>query len=160
MSGLEQSLQGLREQLGIVPAELLAGMLKRALNEVVDALDMKGGGLWTPVRQQGRDYSSWGQWEVWEFCRCEEREVSPGCIAFGAWPTGEWIAWDSVSGQQMGYPDKKKAEMMAVYLNGGKAPTRIVASCGSASASKFRFEDFSDRVDAELERVSDAYFGR
>lgn len=103
-------------------------------------LDLKGGADWAPSRSPKKDYSKWGVWEAWPYCRIGN--INP-CMV-GPIPTGDWIAWNSETGQIMscgGGPKAMwKAEVLAVSQNQGK-PTRVVALSGESWESEIRLKD-------------------
>jgi len=128
---------------GEITAEA-AGFARLILND----WDLPGGATWAPVRDQNRDWSRWGAWEVWRECK-----IAPfPSGAVGAQETGAFVAWDSRTKQQLGFDTQTKAEMFAVLQNDGK-PTRIVAFDGSQVASGMSFLAVSARVAAEIKRM-------
>lgn len=111
--------------------------------------DAHGSASWAPQRDPKINWSRWGRWEAWEHCVV----VEPGKTAL----SGDWVAWDALTGQQIGFGDKslysarRQAEMLAVYQNGAGVATRVVSTLGAgASALKFR------EVRGEIERRVDA----
>ncbi len=92
-------------------------------------LDLKGGGTWAPCRDPKADWSDWGRYEAWEHRAMKE---IPERNVVAPVPTGDWILWDSRTGQQIGFGDKaamtarQQAEMLAVLANEGDR-TRVVA---------------------------------
>jgi hypothetical protein len=118
---------------GALPEASLEGLCATL---IAADLDLKGGGVWAPVRAYDRDHSAWGWWEAWE-----EAKVGPlPSGAVGAIATGSWLAWNAATGQYIGFHKREGAEMMAVLQNGGLKPTRVVALDGTESASPFDFE--------------------
>lgn len=100
-------------------------------------LDMKGGGTWAPARDPKGSYKKWGVWEAWEVFRIGKiNECLVGPIA-----TGDWCAWNSQTGAQLGFMPmsgksaKWQAEVCAISQNQGM-PTRVVSGCGRAVASE------------------------
>lgn len=120
-----------------------------ALQEFVKHLDVKGLGTWWPVRSADFDASVWGDWEAWEFCVFGELEGG----AVGARPTGEWIAWNAKTGQNIVFSNnenrRRAAEMLSVLKNEGR-PTRVVMRDGSFSESTFRYSEISQQVEERL----------
>lgn len=130
----------------------------KILADVPTAGDALAGGLfdaygsvaWTPSRPAGVDFSAWGNWEVWEHQRPNAGRLEP---------TGDWVAWDSVSGQQIGFSDKAvmtakhQAEMMALMMNDGRR-TRVVPASGGFSASRLVYENVKAMVDARVATLS------
>lgn len=109
--------------------------------------DAHGDAKWNPQRDPNIDWSRWGRWEAWEHCVYSRGRATP---------TGDWVAWDSVTGQQIGFSDKarysarRQAEMLAVHQNEGLA-TRVVSLLG-AGISALKHRD----VRAEIEKRIDA----
>lgn len=117
-------------------------------NELGGIFDAYGSATWNPQRDPKIDWSRWGRWEAWEHAVYKDGR---------AVPTGDWVAWDSESGQQIGFSDKsrysarRQAEMLAVLHNGELATTRVVSMLGfGASVLKYR------EVRTEVERRIDA----
>lgn len=132
--------------------ELVATMIRRdkpdaTSEELGGAFDGYGSATWAPSRASGIDWSAWGRWEAWEYCVFRNGRAEP---------TGDWIAWDAVSGQQIGFSPKSKhgarrqAEMAAVLWNEGRA-TRAVSIIGAA-VSVLNYQE----VRKEVERRIDA----
>ena len=122
------------------------------------ALDAYGSSRWTPARSPSLNYSAWGPWEAWAHCEVDNESVVPAVHPVGraAWPTGDWVAWDSSTGQTLGFPAGqnalRKAEMMAVLQNEGK-PTRIVFADGSFRESRLDYEVLRAQVAGESARI-------
>lgn len=117
-------------------------------DEIGGMFDAYGAASWNPQRAAGVNWSAWGRWEAWEHCKYEGGRV----VA-----TGDWVAWDTASGQQIGFSDKsrysarRQAQMLAVYHNGAGAVTRVVSVLGFG-ASSLKFSE----VQAEIESRIDA----
>lgn len=120
----------------------IQNVLASALATMALDLDMKGGAEWSPSRNPKTDYSKWGPCEVWLYCRIEH--INP-CLV-GPVPTGDWIFWNSQTGQIMGFSDKalltaqQQAEILAVSQNQGM-PTRVVNPFGSVTESKYTLRE-------------------
>lgn len=117
-------------------------------NLIAADFDVKGGGSWAPVRAADFDVTQWGRWEVWEHAQIGELPNKN----VGAIKTGDWVAWDSETGFQMGFPDKKKAEMLAVMQNEGQA-TRIVLFDGTVETSTINYEVLKNTINTEVARL-------
>lgn len=112
------------------------------LQELIESLgDAKGGGSWKPVRAADFDASSWGDWEVWEYCKFGD--LSDGLV--GAIRTGDWVAWNMKTGMHIGFPVQKQAEMLAVLQN-ENAPTRVVSFDGSFVCSDVNFDALQEQL--------------
>ncbi len=105
-------------------------------------LDMKGGAVWAPLRNPKVNYAKWGVFEAWLCCRIGKiNECTTGPI-----PTGDWVCWDSRTGQMIGFANKsalsaqQQAEILAVSQNQGM-PTRVVNPFGSVTASKYTLRE-------------------
>lgn len=111
-------------------------------------MESLGSATWGPVRGAG-DFSQWGDWEAWEQMRIGR--VGPDAI--GPLPTGSWMVWNAITGQEFGYPpgekSQKKAEMFATLNNEGK-PTRVVFKDGTFVASTENY----DAIKAALDRAA------
>lgn len=121
-------------------------------------LDMKGGATWAPTRNPKVDYSKWGTCEVWLFCRIGKiNECTTGPV-----PTKDWVCWNTVSGQLMGFVDKEKlsaqqqAEIFAVLQNEGK-PTRVVNPFGIVTTSKYTLREVEKLLAPALREYSELY---
>lgn len=105
-------------------------------------IDLKGSGTWAPSRSPKKDYSKWGDWEVWPICRIEQVSA---CMV-GPVHVGGWLAWNSAEGICVPFEDKSKytaqhqAEILAVSQNVGR-PTRVVDLAGNYWPSALRLKD-------------------
>lgn len=119
-------------------------------------LDLKGLGTWAPTRGPAEDDAGWGRWEAWEDCKMVER---PELGVVRPEPTGGWVAWDSATGQQLGFNNqlhktaRQQAEMMAVLQNDG-APTRVVPHQGGVVASDLDLTAVRAEVEAAIARMT------
>lgn len=123
----------------------LAQTISTALATMSLDLDLKGGAEWAPLRNPKKDYSKWGRYEAWQYCKIGKINE---CLV-GPVPTGDWIFWDSMAapGQgQLGFATRsvltaqQQAEILAVSQNQGK-PTRVVYMSGECEASKYTLKD-------------------
>lgn len=86
----------------------------------------KGGASWAPFVDPTFDYSGFGPWEAWQYLKCGE--LPDGSV--GAYPTGDWIAWNRETGMQMGFTDKalmtarEQARTLCQIENGQLQPTK------------------------------------
>lgn len=135
-------------QAGInhVKAKILAAVPSAGEGEVGGLFDAYGSATWAPSRAAKMDFSAWGRWEAWE-----HQEILLGTPRV----TGDWVAWDSSSGQQIGFATKEKlsareqAEMMAVFLNEG-GQTRVVSASGSFRKSGLKHADVAKELAPRL----------
>ncbi len=132
----------------------MAGAALAAMN--LD-IDMPGGGAWAPSRSPKKDYSKWGVWEAWPFCRFGKINE---CLV-GPIPTGGWVMWNSETGSMIGFEDKsvisaqRQAEIACVSQNRGK-PTRVVDLDGNYEASKVRLSDVERMLGPALAEFDEA----
>lgn len=92
----------------------------------------RGGVQFTPTPG---DAERWGRWECWRDCK--EGILENGTV--GLVPTGDWIAWDSLSGTTIGFPQCTSAEQLCALQNDSK-PTRVVDPFVGESASRWTQE--------------------
>lgn len=129
----------------------LQNVLATALATMSLDLDMKGGAEWAPSRNPKADYSQWGPYEAWLYCRIGK--INP-CLV-GPVPTGDWICWNSQTGQIMGFTNKstltaqQQAEILAVSQNQGK-PTRVVNPFGAVTASVYTLREVEKMLQPAL----------
>lgn len=120
------------------------------LRAIAASLDLSSESTrWTPSRAADFDAGAWGAWECWEHAGIGR--LPSGAI--GAIATGDWIAWDSATGQQIGFPNCVGAEMFAVLQNEGR-PTRVVALDGGFRQSEIDFATLAERVAEEQRRIA------
>lgn len=131
---------------------LAADALKRATQtRAVDGHDEEALGIlmsgfgalaWAPGRDPKINWSKWGAWEAWAFCK--EGDLPDGRV--GLIPTGDWIAWDSATGAQLGFKTRYLAEGWALYMNEGKR-TRIVDPLrGGFSESRLKYDEIAAKM--------------
>jgi len=136
----------------------LLNMAAAALAAMPLDLDLKGGAVWSPLRNPKGDYSKWGVCEVWLNCRIGKiNECTTGPI-----PTGDWICWNTVTGHIMGFVNKQalsaqqQAEIFAVLQNNGK-PTRVVNPFGSVTQSSYTLKQVEKLLGPALREYSELY---
>ena len=141
----EEEARARRMQAGVdhITSKILAACPSAGSAQTGGLFDSYGSAVWTPSRAAGLDFSAWGTWEAWE-----HQEIILGSPR----PTGDWVAWDSATGAQIGYGSKTalsgraQAEMTAVMMNEGRK-TRVVSASGSFRASALKYSNVAAEVD-------------